>query len=72
VSPGEAYLIARMQVALVGEGVLHSINMKDTTAVEVEQQLEADQAVIREAVCTAWAMLAPWERHTVRRWGPDS
>jgi hypothetical protein len=66
VSPGEAYLIARMQVALVGEGVLHSVN--GTTVEEVEQQLAADTDVIRAAVTTAWPMLAEWERNTVRRW----
>lgn len=66
-SPGEAYLIARMQVALVGEGVLHSMDL-GATVEEYEAQMEADQRVIRLAVDMAWPMLKDWERRTLRRW----
>lgn len=66
-NPGVAYLIARMQVALVGEGVLHSISLSGTVE-EYEQQLAADTDIIREAVTAAWPMLAEHERRTVRRW----
>lgn len=65
---GEAHLIARMQVALVGEGVMHSIPW--TTADECDRQLTADRILIQEAVIMAWPLLAWWERDVVRRWGP--
>jgi hypothetical protein len=67
VSPGEAYLIARMQAALVSEGVLHSINLCGTVE-EYEQQMAADTDVIRAAVTTAWPMLDEYERRLVRKW----
>lgn len=66
-SPGEAHLIARMQVALVGEGVLHSMNLTGTVE-EYEAQMEADQRVIRLAVEMAWPLLQEYERRTLRRW----
>lgn len=56
----EASLIARMQVALVGEGVLHSVHTP-------EQQL-TDQEMIFEAVNLAWDELKGWERNAVRYW----
>ena len=68
VSPGEAHLIARMQVALVGEGVLHSIPW--STEDEFQRQRMADDILIQEAVIMAWPLLADWERRAVRRWGP--
>lgn len=66
-NPGVAHLIARMQVALVSEGVLHSMDLSATTE-EYEAQMEADQAVIRLAVTTAWPMLKDGERRVLRGW----
>lgn len=65
---GEAHLIARMQVALVGEGILHSIAW--TTVDETQRQRTADELLIQEAVIMAWPLLMDWERNTVRHWGP--
>lgn len=59
-TPELAGLIARMQVALVTEGVMHSVHTKT--------QMDADQELITEAVTTAWDGLTPWEQRSVRHW----
>jgi hypothetical protein len=66
---GEAHLIARMQVALVEEGILHSIAW--TTVDETQRQRTADELLIQEAVIMAWPLLMDGERSTVRHWGPQ-
>lgn len=63
----EAYLIARMQVALVSEGILHSIPL--TGPVEKIAALRvADGLLIRQAVMIAWERLTESERRVVRYW----
>lgn len=59
-TPDEAYLIARMQAALVGEGVIHDVR-------DLEQRGK-DTILIYEAVTTAWNRLKPYEQRTVRHW----
>lgn len=56
----EASLIARMQVALIGEGVHHWMHS--------EEQRDTDVALIKEAVKIAWPELKDWERRTLRYW----
>lgn len=56
----EAYLIARMQAALVCEGILHNVRG--------EGQLEDDQELIKDAVTQAWDELPEWDRRMVRHW----
>lgn len=56
----EASLIARLQCALIGEGVFH--------AMHTEEQRDTDDRLLREAVTTAWPELRDWERRTLRHW----
>lgn len=58
----EASLIARLQCALIGEGVHH--------AMHTQEQADTDGGIIREAVGTAWPDLKDWERRTLRHWRP--
>lgn len=67
-SLGEAHLIARMQVALIGEDVCHSVAW--TTVEEAERQRAADRILIQEAVIMAWPLLSEWERRVLRRYAP--
>lgn len=56
----EACLIARMQVALVTEGILHSVHGVGS--------LEDDTELIKIAVTQAWEELTDGERRAVRYW----
>jgi hypothetical protein len=63
----EAYLMARMQLGLVYEGVLHH-----PPAGADETWLDKDGVIIREAVREAWPDLDGRERRMFRHWGPNS
>lgn len=56
----EASLIARLQCALVGEGVHHDMRS--------QEQADTDAVIICEAVSLAWPTLRDYERRTLRHW----
>lgn len=59
----EASLIARLQCALIMEGIHHTMH--------TEEQRDTDVRLIREAVAVAWPVLEAWERRTLSYWGPS-
>lgn len=60
----EASLIARMETALISEGVHHWMHS--------EEQRDTDVILIREAVKIAWPELTEAERRTLRHWRPGT
>lgn len=61
----EAYLMVRMQLALVMEGLLHH-----PPAPAGAGWTGDDDVIIRRAVRTAWPRIKPRDRHTLRYWAP--
>lgn len=56
----EASLIARLEDALIMEGVHHMMH--------TEEQRDTDDRLLREAVAIAWPDLTANERRTLRYW----
>lgn len=63
----EAYLMVRMQIALIYEGVLHH----PPTGAD-ENWLRVDDVIIRKAVAAAWSKLDSRDRRILRTWGPGT
>lgn len=63
----EAYLIARMQVALLYEGVLH--HPPDGAGPD---WIRTDGMIIRRAVVQSWDRLSAPDRVMLWRWGPGT
>ena len=62
-----AYLMVRMQIALIYEGVLHH----PPTGADFGW-LRADDVIIRKAVTAMWSKLDSRDRRILRRWGPGT
>jgi hypothetical protein len=60
VTRDEASLIARLEDALIMEGIHHMMH--------TEEQRDTDDRLLREAVAIAWPDLTDWERRTLRHW----
>jgi hypothetical protein len=67
VTPETAYLITRMHLSLIWEGIMHYPG----PAPESHQQWAVDEKLIAEAVRMAWSKLEPRDRYTLRTWGPE-
>lgn len=63
----EAYLMVRMQIALLYEGILHH----PPTGAD-ETWLRTDDVIIRKAVALAWPRLGGQDRYLLRRWKPET
>jgi hypothetical protein len=67
VTEDEAWLMVRMQLALVGEGILHE---PDPLLPGWGQ--EADKELIREAARTAWDRMDARQKRCLRHWAPGT
>lgn len=63
----EAYLMARMQIGLVCEGVLHHPPVGAD-----ETWLRQDKVIILRAVKLAWPRLDAQDRSMLRHWAPGT